>query len=151
MVDRESNSQARGQEVNSRYEGPGCNGRFEAHEVFYKFLHPKVDWSWKEDRPSTAVFRDLRESVSWGALATPSTLLNGREDYGLLSVNTGLCVDLYQTIKYTPNVPGYPNTPAHCDIVGEKPRKVAREFARRACKLVRPEKPQSSGAKDSPQ
>jgi len=112
MVNREGDSSFHGQLANSLYHGPGCNGQFEAYEQFYKFVHPEM-WDFQEDRPSSSAFRRERESVSWGALATPETTLRGRPGYGVVSVHTSLCVSLQQTIEYTPNLPDFPDTPEH--------------------------------------
>ena len=130
MVDREGDPSAHGQLANGVYHGPGCNGQFEAYEQFYKFVHPEM-WSWKEDRPSYAAFRKERESVSWGALATPNAIRAKRPGFGVVSVHTSICVFLEQTIEYTPNLPNFPDTPEHCDVVGIKEKKGDRSIARR--------------------
>jgi hypothetical protein len=140
MADREGNSSDAGQLANGPYQGPGCNGRFESYERFFKFVHPKAQWSWQEDRPATSLFRDDRESVNWEALATPESTVAGRQGFGVVSVNTGLCVRLGQKIEYTPvkNDPKTPDNPAHCDVVGRKGRTVARKFAVCAKRWIRP-------------
>ena len=144
MADRESDSTAAGQLANGLYEGPGCNGRFESHEKFFKFVHPKAQWSWNEDRPATSLFKDERESSNWGALATPESTVNGRPDHGVISVTTALCIRLDQCIEYTPirHDSVIADNAAHCDIVGQKSgpgkRRLALEFAREATTWIRP-------------
>ena len=144
MADREGNPSDAGQLANGLYHGPGCNGRFECYERFFKFVHPEAQWSWQEDRPATSLFKVERESVNWGALATPESTVNGRPDHGVISVTTALCMRLGQHIEYTPirHDPVFEDNPAHCDIVGQKSgpgkRGLALRFARAATTWIRP-------------
>lgn len=120
--------------------GPGCNGLFEPHERFYKFVSP-IQWYRSEDRPSSSAFRRERESVNWEALSSPESTVAGRPGYGVVSVSAKLCIRLRQKIEYTPvkDHPEIPDNPAHCDVVGHKPeRTVARKFAISATLWIRP-------------
>ena len=141
MADRESNSPASGQLTTGPYQGPGCNGRFEPDERFFKFVHPEAQWNWKEDRPGTNVFKRERESANWAVLATPESTIIRKPAHGVVSVNTELCISLGQRIEYTPIRldPVFLDNPAHCDIVGVKDRKIPLAFARLAKKWIRPE------------
>ena len=144
MVDRESDPTSAGQLANGVYHGPGCNGWFESYENFFKFVHPKAQWSWQEDRPATSLFKDYRESANWGALATPESTVTGRPNHGVISVTTALCIRLGQQIEYTPirHDPLLADNPAHCDIIGQKngpgKRHLALRFAREATTWIRP-------------
>lgn len=141
MANREDNPSASGQLATGLYHGPGCNGQFEPDERFFKFVHPEAQWNWKQDRPGTNVFKYESESVNWEALATPESTIIRRPAHGVISVNTYLCIFLGQRIEYTPirHDPVLQDNPAHCDIVGNKDMKIARQFAREAKKWIRPE------------
>lgn len=132
MADSQSNTNPSGQLANGPYHGPGCNGWFEPYEEFIKFVHPKANWSWDEGRPATSLFKGHRVSANWSALTTPLSTVDGRPGFGALAVTTALVVSLGQTIKYTPINDDLilPDNPAHCDIVGYKPRSLALKFAR---------------------
>ncbi len=73
-------------------------------------------------------------SVNWGALSSVQDTLAGRDNCGVVSITTELCMELNQEIERTPTK----DNPAHSDIIGQKPNSVKRKFAQAAKWLYRP-------------
>ena len=85
-----------------------------------------------------------RMSVNWSGLATVQETVQDHPGFGVASITARSCYDEKQGIEYTPvkDHPSLRDNPAHCDVVGDKPKGVQRRL-RNSVKalLLRPEAP----------
>ena len=65
-----------------------------------------------------------RMSVDWMGLFTVDDTLHDYRGFGVASISAGLCRSLNQEVERTPQE----ENPAHCDVVGYKPKSVRRKF-----------------------
>jgi len=72
--------------------------------------------------------RTKRMSVNWTKLCTIKDTLKGYPGYRVASISAELCWSLKQDIEGTPIT----ENPAHCDVVGDKPKSVRRQFRNKA-------------------
>ena len=103
---------------------------FLATDEFLRRVHPVY---LKDDRSiSPAAFQNTsgtdRMSVNWERLSGVEATLEGYPDHGVASITAEVCWKLDQQIQRTP-VEG---NPSHCDVVGQKPKRVQRVFAKAA-------------------
>jgi hypothetical protein len=95
-----------------------------------RHIHPE-QWLAKEQRPSSAAFKgQFRLSVNWKAIWGVEQTRRPNSA-AVVKLIAGPCRNLGQLVEHTPlsaEEPFGPN-PSHVDIVGEKPRPVARQLA----------------------
>jgi hypothetical protein len=96
-------------------------------------------------RPTSAAFRDHQDgsamSVYLASVLTKSGLgsehvIAGAQHsgYGIASITAGLARECGQRMVRKPE----PDSPAHAEVVGEKPKSVSRRFAREARWIAHP-------------
>ena len=117
------------------------SNRFEDGEEFFRRIpHWEYDFqngsihdrAFKNDRLDTGEDSG-RLSVNWRRLITLEETLEGHVGFGIAVITARACYDEVQTIEETPRS----NNPAHCDIVGSKPKPRQRRL-RKAATLIRP-------------
>src|SRR4051794_38551014 len=94
-----------------------------------RHVHPE-QWLANEQRPSSAAFKDFRLSVNWKAIWGVEQTRRPNSA-AVIKLNAGPCRNLSQQVEHTPIAAGEPfgPNPSHVEIVGEKPRPVARQLA----------------------
>ncbi len=65
-----------------------------------------------------------RMSVDWMRLCTIDDTLHGYPRFGVASISAELCWSLNQEVESFP----LEENPAHCDVVGDKPRPIRHKF-----------------------
>jgi len=110
---------------------------FSAHDTFLRRIHPQ-HYDRNTGKVSSAAFQNTsgtnRMSVDWTQLSTVEDTLSGYEGFGVASISADLCWSLSQQVERVP----LQGNPAHCDVVGEKPKPVRRAFAHKAAYLRYP-------------
>lgn len=64
-------------------------------------------------------------SVDWMRLSTIDDTLRSYPGFGVASISAQLCWSLNQEVERTPSE----ENPAHCDVIGDKPKPVRRKFS----------------------
>lgn len=101
------------------------------NEVLHRRVHPthvKPDGS-----VSSAAFTDDELSVDRASLRTPEVTLEGRRNYGIVSLVVGEVRSLKQEVRADPTL----LNPAHALVLGHKPKSLQRQLARSARWVVR--------------
>ena len=118
-----------------------CN--FDHDHDLYRGIHPDW-WSPKDNRPSSLAFDHSEMSVDWCIYSNEFESYNrfkrlvGLSKAGLASIKVHHAVTLDQTIKYDPCEINSEYNPAHTLVIGDKPKSVARRFAREFAKVIFP-------------
>ena len=73
-------------------------------------------------------------SVNWSVYSSVAKTLEGREDYGVVSLTAGLSWFLKQDVEYTP----HSENTAHTEIVGKKTGSVKNKFKKAVARLHSP-------------
>jgi len=104
---------------------------FAADDRFLRRIHPQY-YDPNTGKVASGAFQNAsdtnRMSVNWMKLSTVDDTLRGYPGFGVASISAKLCWLLDQNIEGIPSE----ENPAHCDIVGAKPKPVRRKFRDRA-------------------
>ncbi len=110
---------------------------FKPEHGLYRRIHPDF-WSKKDGRPTSAAFQDPNLSVDWSILSTPKESFDRAKDkrIGIASVTVENALDLGQDVVHDPLHENGILNEAHTLIVGDKPRSIARQFAKLAVMVI---------------
>ena len=110
---------------------------FVADDRFLRRIAPQ-HFDPKTGKVASAAFQNTsrtnRMSVDWMKLSAVADTLNGYLGFGVASISAGLCWSLNQDIEKTASG----DNPAHCDVVGHKPKPIRRKFRDMAKYLIYP-------------
>ena len=125
---------------------------FELHHELFRAIHPS-HWSFVDDRPSTATFKDPEMSVDWSKFTTveeslkryidgnPPRTPNKPVESGIASITVELARSLNQEIRFNPiaenNEKGDIPNPSHTLVIGKKARAITRKFANECSVIIR--------------
>jgi len=100
---------------------------FVADDSFLRRIHPQY-YNPNTGKVASAAFQNAsstnRMSVNWMKLSTVDDTLRGYPRFGVALISAELCWFLNQQVESVTSE----ENPAHCDIVGDKPRSVRRKF-----------------------
>ena len=116
-----------------------CN--FEPDHDLYRGIHPGW-WSRNDNRPSSLAFDHLEMSVDWCIFSTPSESFSRYKRLAdlpraaLASIKVRDAHLLKQKVKHNPCEERGEYNLAHTLVIGDKPKSVARKFARELAKVI---------------
>lgn len=106
------------------------------HTSLYRRVHPdEIVWDDNDQRPrpASSVFKDVEMSVHLGDVLEdeqrePSAVLDGRPYHSLVALTAGFVRSEDQEVRRSK----LPDDESHGDVIGAKPRRRRRSFARAA-------------------
>lgn len=100
---------------------------FASDESFLRRIAPEY-YDSNTGKVSSGAFQNSshtnRMSVDWMRLSTVDDTLRDYRGFGVASISAGLCLSLNQEVERAPQE----ENPAHCDVVGDKPKFVRHKF-----------------------
>jgi len=100
---------------------------FEPNDKFLRRI-PPLYYNPTTKKISSAAFQNAsgtnRMSVNWMNLSSVDDTLRGYPRFGIASISAELCWTLKQEIERT----GSDSEPAHCDVIGNKPPNIRKQF-----------------------